>query len=179
MKYLAALLLLLCATSVAATDPSAFTFGGETFVQKFEVKGRAPNAQIEFGLAHETLEGWTKLVTLHSFTQNGNDASRAVTVLANLIRDRHKGAKYRVIKNATTREAIIDFLVPVPNSELMEFNLFKYAPAGDELVAFQFAQRVKLGEIDAEELRNIRNRAVEELVSYDMAPVRAFFGKAN
>ena len=179
MKYLAALVLLLSATSVAAADPPAFRFGGETYVQKFEVKDRVPNAQIEFGLASETLEGWTKLVTLHSFTQNGNEAARAAAGLANLIRERHRGAKYRVITNAATNEAIIDFLLPIPNSALMEFNLFKYAAAGNELVAFQYAQRVKLGEIDAEELRNIRNRAVEEIVSYDMAPVRAFLGKTK
>jgi hypothetical protein len=177
MKRIAALLFLFCAVSFAAADTPAFRFGGETFVKKFEVKERAPNAQIEFGLASETLEGWSKLVTLHSFAQNGNNAHRAAIALASLIRERQKGAKYRVITNDKTGEAIIDFLLPVPNSAMMEFNVFKYAPAGDALVALQFAQRVKLGEIDAEELRGIRNRAVEEMSNYDMAPVRAFFGK--
>ena len=179
MRHLLALLLVVGAASLAAAQTPAFTFGGETYIQKFEVKGRAPNAQVEFGLPGEPLEGWTKLVTLHSFSQNGNDAYRAAAGLATLIRERHRGAKYRVISNAQSREAIIDFLLPVPNSELMEFNLFKYAPAGDELVALQFAQRVKLGEIGAEELRGIRNRAVEEMTTYDMAPVRAFFGKGK
>src|SRR5689334_18266893 len=108
MKYLAALLLLLCTATLAAADTPAFTFGGERYVQKFEVKGRAPNAQIEFGLASEPLEGWTKLVTLHAFAKNGNDAGRAAATLANLVRERYKGAKYRVVTNPKTAEAIID-----------------------------------------------------------------------
>ena len=177
MRHLLALLFLCAATAFAAADTPAFTFGGERYVQKFEVKGRAPDAQIEFGLVGESLEGWTKLLTLHSFTKNGNDAARAVTVLANLIRERHKGTKYGVISNPKTTEAIIDFLLPVPNSELMEFNVFKYAPAGNELVALQFAQRIKLGEVDADQLRAIRAKALDAMANYEMAPVKAFFGK--
>lgn len=177
MKRIVALLLLLASVSFAGADTPAFTFGGEKYLQKFEVKGRSPNAQIEFGLADETLAGWTRLVTLHSFRRNGNDPMRAAATLANLIRERHKGAKYKVITNPKTSEAIIDFLIPVPNSELMEFNVFKYAPAGNELVALQFARRVKLGEIDGAELREIRERAVAEMANYVMAPVKAFFGK--
>lgn len=103
---------------------------------------------------------------------------RAAANLANLIRERHKGAKYKVITNPKTSEAIIDFLIPVPNSELMEFNVFKYAPAGNELVALQFARRVKLGEIDGADLSEIRQQALKEMAQYEMAPVKAFFGKA-
>jgi len=172
-------LLLVLTASVANAATATFRFGGEDFVQKFEVKGRAPNAQIEFGLTNETLQGWTKLVTLHSFTTNGNNAPRAAAVLANLIRERHKGSKYEVITNAKTGEAIIDFLIPVPKSEQLEFNVFKYTPAGNELVAFQFAQRVTLGEVDAEELSKIRQSVLKEIGSYDMAPVKAFFGKGQ
>jgi hypothetical protein len=178
VSRIAALLLVLTA-SLANAGVATFKFGGEDFVQKFEVKGRSPNAQIEFGLAGETLQGWTKLVTLHAFTTNGNDAMRAAATLANLIRERHKGAKYKVITNPKTSEAIIDFLIPVPNSELMEFNVFKYAPAGNELVALQFARRVKLGEIDATELSEIRQQALKEMAQYEMAPVKAFFGKTQ
>ena len=124
-----AALLLFLASSFANAGTATFKFGGEHFVQKFEVKGRAPNAQIEFGLAFEPLKEWTKLVTLHSFVNNGNDAKRAAASLANLVRERYKGAKYELITNAVTGEAIIDFLIPVPNSEFLEFNVFKYAPA--------------------------------------------------
>ncbi len=179
MRRIVAVLLLLAAVASAAANTPAFKFGGESYIQKFEVKGRAPNRQVEFGLANETLEKWIKLVTVHSFTKNGNEALRAAATLANLVRERHKGAKYRVITNPKTSEAIVDFLIAVPNSEQMEFNVFKYAPAGNELVALQFTQRVTLGEIDGAELREIRERALNEIESYEMELVKAFFGKAQ
>jgi hypothetical protein len=177
MRALTAALLLVCSLVSASAQPASFRFGGEQFVQKFEVKARAPNRQVEFGLANEPIEKWTKLVTVHYFTRNGNDAARAAAVLANLVRDRYKGAPYKVINNPKTGEAIVDFLIPVPNTELMEFNVFKYSPAGSELVALQFAQRVKLGEIGGEEMRKIRERAIEEMANYEMKPVKAFVGK--
>jgi len=50
-------------------------------------------------------------------------------------------------------------------------------PAGDGLVALQFARRVKLGEIDGQELSAIRQRALKEMTYYQMGPVKAYFGK--
>lgn len=179
MRRLFAILFLLAFVLPASADTPTFKFGGESFIKKFEVKGRSPNAQIEFGLANEKLEAWTKLLTLHAFTTSGNDATRAAAILANFIRERHQGAKYKVITNPKTAEAIIDFLIPVPNSELMEFNVFKYTPAGKELVALQFARRVKLGEIDGAELAEIRQNAIQEIAKYEMEPVKAFFGKGQ
>lgn len=179
MKKILALLVLITSVSFAGADAPSFQFGGERFVKKFEATGGAPNAQVEFGLENETLKDWTRLVTIHSFPQGGNDAMRAAANLANLIRQRHKGAKYTVITNPNTSETIIDFLIAVPNSELMEFNVFRYTPARNELVALQFARRVKLGEIDAEELSDIRQRAINEMAQYEMAPVKAYFGKAR
>jgi len=176
MKRIVALLLLFSWAALAQADAPTFTFGGETYLKKFEVQGLAPNAQVEFGLATESLEGWTRLVTPHSFTQSGNDAGRAAAALANLVRESYKGAPLRLMTSAQSAEAIIDFLISAPNSDVMEFNVFKYAPAGDGLVAFQFARRIRFGEVDGAALREIRERAVSEIAQYDMAPVRAFFG---
>jgi hypothetical protein len=176
MRAIITLLVLIFTISLASAEPAAFDFGGEHFVKKFDAS-KAPNAQVEFGLEGERIEAWTRLVTVHAFPNGGNDATRAATNLANLIRKRYPGAKYKVISNPKTSEAIIDFLLPVPNSEMMEFNVFKYGPAGDGLVALQFARRVKRGEIDAEELSGIRQRAIKEMAAYEMGPVRAYFGK--
>jgi hypothetical protein len=91
------------------------------------------------------------------------------------------------ISNTETLEAITDLLLPVPKSEMMVFNAFKYTPTGNRLVALQFARRAKLGEIDAKELLDIRQRAInqrainqraiKEMVDYEMGPVKAYFGK--
>jgi hypothetical protein len=176
MRAITTLLFLIFAVSFASAEPAAFDFGGEHFVKKFDAS-KPPNAQVEFGLPGESIEAWTQLVTLHAFPNGGNDAMRAAANLADLIRQRYPTAKYKVINNPKTSEAIIDFLLPVPESAMMEFNVFKYAPAGDGLVALQFARRVKLGEIDAQELSAIRQRAIKEMADYEMGPVKAYFGK--
>jgi len=176
MTRLVTLLLLLVALSCAHAQPASFDFGGERFVKKFDAS-KPPNSQIEFGLPDEPIEAWTRLVTVHAFPNGGNDAARAAANLANLIKQRFPGATYKVIGNPKTSEAIIDFLLPVPNSDTMEFNVFKYAPAGNGLVALQYARRVKLGEIDGTELREIRERAINEMANYAMAPVNAYFAK--
>jgi hypothetical protein len=176
MRTITTLLFLMFAVSCASAEPAAFDFGGEHFVRKFDAS-KAPNAQVEFGLSDESIEAWTRLVTVHAFPNGGNDAMRAAANLANLIRQRYPTAKYKVIKNPKTSEAIIDFLLPVPKSEMMEFNVFKYTPAGNGLVALQFARRVKLGEIDAEQLSGIRRRAIKEMADHEMGSVMTYFGK--
>jgi hypothetical protein len=176
MRAVITLLCLMLAVSFASAEPATFDFDGERFVKKFDAS-KVPNAQVEFGLPAESIEAWTRLVTVHAFPNGGNDAMRAAANLANLIRQRYPTAKYKVINNPKTSEAIIDFLLPVPKSEMMEFNVFKYAPARDGLVALQFARRVKLGEVDADELSGIRQRAIKEMAAYEMGPVKAYFGK--
>jgi hypothetical protein len=178
-RKILALLFLFTSVSFANAEVPAFDFGGDHFVKKFKVPNLAPNQQVEFGLETETLIVCTMLVTIPSFARNGNDAMRMAAGLANLVRERYRGAKYKVVNNPKTPEAIIDFLIPVPNTELMEFNVFKYTPVGNELVALQFARRVKLGEIDGEELAEIRQSAIEEMAQYEMGPVKAYFGKVR
>jgi hypothetical protein len=179
MRSILAGILLLVSLATAQAQDATFKFGGEPFVHKFETRGSQLYRQVEFGLADEPIEQWSKLVTIYSFPKGGNDAARAAARLASLIRERHKGAKYKVITNRKTAEAIIDFLLPVPDTELMEFNVFKYTPVGNELVALQFARRVKLGDIDGAELREIRERAIREMANYDMVQVKVYFGKAQ
>jgi hypothetical protein len=176
MRAAITLIFLMLAVSFASAEPATFDFGGERFVKKFDAS-KAPNAQVEFGLPAESIEAWTRLVTVHAFPNGGNDAMRAAANLANLIRQRYPAAKYKVINNPKTFETIIDFLLPVPKSEMIEFNVFKYAPAGDGLVALQFARRVKLGDVGADELSGIRQRAIKEMAAYEMGPVKAYFGK--
>ena len=63
-----------------------------------------------------------------------------------------------MIKNKDKGDAIIDFLTWAPDSDVMEFNVFKYARAeyGPGLVALQYAQRFKLGDMSVEQFRALR-----------------------
>ncbi len=71
----------------------------------------------------------------------GNDAARAAANLAGLLHQRYPNAPYKITNNGDTSEVMIDFLLPMPESNQMEFNIFKYAPAGNGLVALQFGRR--------------------------------------
>ena len=59
----------------------------------------------------------------------------------------------------------------------MEFNVFKYAKAanGRGLVAIQYAQRVKLGELDVEGMRELREKSVQYMADTDIDRAREYF----
>jgi hypothetical protein len=176
MRTIVALLLLVGAIALGRAETAAFTFGGERFVKKFEVRGLAPNQQVEFGLENETLEGWTSLVTLHSFVRSGNVPANAAANLANVLRQRYPGSPYKIATHPKTSETIIDFMIPA-NADVLEFNVFKYAPAGGELVALQFARRIKFRDMTRDEMAAIRQRALDEIADYEISAVKAYFGK--
>lgn len=179
MRKILALLLLLLSTSLAAAETASVTFDGERFVKKHEVSGNPAAVMVEFGLEGESLPGWNKLVSLHSFPRGGNDAPRAAANLMKLVKDRYQDAPVQLLTNDKTSEAVIDFLISAPGSDVVEFNVFKYAPVGNEIIALQYARRFKRGEFDAKGFDALRQRAVDEMARYEMTPVRTYFRKSN
>ena len=113
---------------------------------------------------------------MHAFPQT-NDPKAAVGALARTIRQRDASTKMRLIANDATGESMLDFLAF--KGEVAEFNVFKYAPAanGRGVVAVQFARHFRLGELDAEEVRQLRQRAVNEMAGFDVSPARAAFAR--
>ena len=74
-------------------------------------------------------------------------------------------------------EAIVDFLTWVPGSDVMEFNVFKYAKAGEDgtgLIALQYAQRIK-ADMEVADFRALRQRMVDEMLHTDAEPAREYF----
>jgi hypothetical protein len=84
-----------------------------------------------------------------------------------------------VLNEPKSGEAMQELLYALPKSEVVEFNVYKYAHAGRGkwLVAAQYAFRFNLGELDGKEVRKLRLTAVDLMASFDMAGVRAFFDK--
>jgi hypothetical protein len=117
-----------------------------------------------------------KLVTLHAFPQ-ARDVAAAAGALARTVRQRDASTKMRLIANDATGEAMLDFLAF--KGDLVEFNVFKYAPAanGRGVVAVQFARRFRLGELDAEVVKQLRQRAVNDMAGFDVSPARAAFAR--
>ena len=61
----------------------------------------------------------------------------------------------------------------------MEFNVFKYARAanGKGLVAMQYAQHIKLGDLDVEGMRALRVRSVDDMAATDIAQAQDYFAR--
>jgi hypothetical protein len=178
MRVLAVLALVLAVlqATLSAAEAQSVTFGGERYSQKYRQFVNASHSYVELGRDGESLKGWTKLITLHVFPQTA-DPKAAVGALARTVRQRDKSARMSLIANDATGESMLDFLAF--QGDLAEFNVFKYAPAGNGrgVVAVQFARRFRLGELDADEVRRLRQRAVDEMAGFDVGPARAAFAR--
>lgn len=179
------LILLLAAAAVASAiaEPLTAEFGGETYTLNFQNQGKLPDGEPGEGLAEFTLEGetvndWSKLFAYHLYPQMPEDPTAAVKTLGKIVKETNKDANFAIIENDKTGEAIIDFLTWVPGSDgPMEFNVFKYAKAenGPGLVAIQYAQHIKLHELDVEAMRKLRETSVQNMADTDIGQARDYF----
>ena len=178
MRVLAVLALVLAAllSTLSAAEAQSVSFGGERYSPRHQQTVNASHSYVELGRDGESLKGWTRLVTLHAFPQ-ARDVAAAAGALARTVRQRDASTKMRLIANDATGEAMLDFLAF--KGEVGEFNVFKYAPAasGRGVVAVQFARRFRLGELDAEDVKQLRERSINEMAGFNMGPARAAFAR--
>ena len=115
----------------------------------------------------------------HAYPEAGEDLTLAAATLGKVVKEVNKDANFALVENPDTGEAIIDFLTWAPDSDVMEFNVFKYARAANApgLVALQYAQRFTLGDLDVSNLRALRVRSVEEMAHTDIGPARDYFAR--
>lgn len=184
MRMLPVLAALLASFSLARADAPSVEFDGERYALNFEDQAVLPDGKpgdgiAEFTLPGETVQNWSKLFAYHSYPEMDDDPVAAVKVLGKIVKENNKDANYAIIENETTGEAIIDFLTWAPESEVMEFNVFKYARAADGhgLIAMQYAQHIKLGEIDVEGMRALRERTVADMAATDFKQAQDYFAK--
>ncbi len=131
----------------------------------------------EFTIPGETLDDWSKLFAFHAYPQMGEDPLAATRMVGKVVKEKNKDASFAIVANESTGEAIIDFLTWEPESDILEFNVFKYARASDGLglIAMQYAQHIKLGDIDVAGMRALRHRAVEVMGHTDISQAQAYF----
>ena len=171
LRIAAALLAFLSSLAVAGAQPSTLAFGGEQYVRKHE-QSNEKAAILEFVPAGESLEGWTKLVGFHGFWDNMGTAADAAHVLAGLARRQYPGGPAPRVRTKGA-EALVDFVAKAPNSEVVEFNVFKYGRAADGrgVVAFQFARRFR--GLAPEEVRTLAAGSIAEAAGFDLKIVNA------
>ncbi|WP_072375863.1 hypothetical protein [Hyphomicrobium sp. NDB2Meth4] len=175
-----AVLFALSSIAMAADTPSV-EFGNETFSLGFEDQRTLPDGQpgnglAEFTLPGESVDNWSKLFAFYSYPEMNVDPVTAVEAVGKAVKESNKDANYAIVTN-DKGEAIIDFLTWAPDSDVMEFNVFKYAPAADGrgLVAMQYAQHVKLGDTDVEQMRELRATSVADMAATDIDQAQKYF----
>ncbi len=185
MPFLITSFCALCLLAVAQptrADTSAVEFDGQRYLLEYQKAPKSAEGQPGNGLAEFTLEGesakdWTKLFAFHVYPEAGDDPSLAAARLGKVVKEDNPDANFALQENKEKGDAIIDFLTWAPGSDVMEFNVFKYARAqyGPGLVALQFAQRFKLDDLSVNEFRALRARAVEAMAETDIAPAHDYF----
>lgn len=186
MRCLSILALCALATSVVAAEAPTVEFDDQRYTLNFADQATLANGQsgdgiAEFTLAGETVQDWSKLFAFHAYPEMGDDPIAAVQAVGKAVKENNKDANFAIVANDKTGEAIIDFLTWAPDSDIMEFNVFKYARAvdGRGLIALQYAQHIKLGDIDVEGMRALREHAVEEMASMSMIDAQKYFAEKN
>jgi len=174
--------LFLALVTCGLAEVPAIDFSGQTYHLDYQDRAKLPdggfgNGVAEFTLPGETVNDWTKLFAFHSYPEAGDDPALAVATLGKVVKEVNKDANFALTEDAKTGEAIVDFLTWAPGSDVMEFNVFKYARAanGPGLVALQYAQRLKADDMDVADFRALRQRSVEEMARTDVKPARDFF----
>jgi len=175
-------LCLFAAATLARAEPPTVEFDGQHYHLDSQEQPKLPSGGLGNGLAQFTLEGqtaddWTKLFAFHVYPEAGDDPTLAAVALGKVIKESNPDAQFALTENKKDGNAVIDFLTWAPGSDVMEFNVFKYARAeyGPGLIALQFAQRFKLGDMSVDEFRALRERAVKAMAETDMAPARTYF----
>ena len=184
MRQLRVVIAMLAWVTLAHAEAPTVEFAGDRYTLNFEDQaqqedGSPGDGLAEFTLPGETVNDWSKLFAYHAYPEMGDDPVAAVKMVGKVVKETNKDANFAIIENEKTGEAIIDFLTWTPESDVMEFNVFKYARAADGkgLVAMQYAQHIKLGEIDVEGMRALRASSVQEMADTAISQAQAYFAR--
>jgi len=179
MRAICALLWVIVAGSLAFAQTPAVEFGSQRYIKKKEMALRADEISVEFGLEKEPLAAWTRLLTFHWLPNADIKPASAAGTMGKFIEGHAEVLGSRVLDHPKTGEAMLDILYATPKSEVVEFNIYKYALSGTGrgLVAARYAFRFNLGERESTEVRKLKSRAVAQMGKFDMAAVRSYFDK--
>ena len=122
------------------------------------------------------MESWRKLFVVHWFPKETGSPVEAAKRLATLAKTRSPAAD-ALLAVEQPGEALVHFAASSPDSEVVEVDAFKFAPAADGqgLVAVQFAFRFTPGETAPALLKAARQHAVAEIRAFDLGQVRSYF----
>jgi hypothetical protein len=184
MRQLRVAVAMLAWVTLAHAEAPTVEFAGDRYTLNFEDQaqqedGSPGDGLAEFTLPGETVSDWSKLFAFHAYPEMGDDPVAAVKMVGKVVKETNKDANFAIVENEKTGEAIIDFLTWTPESDVMEFNVFKYVRAsnGKGLVAMQYAQHIKLADIDVAGMRALRARSVDDMAALAITPAQDYFAR--
>ena len=155
--------LFLASATCGRAEALVIDYSGQKYHLDYENRGKLPDGRLgngvaEFTLPGETVNDWTKLFAFHSYPEAGDNPGLAAATLGKVVKEVNKDANFALTEDPKTGEAIVDFLTWAPHSDVMEFNVFKYARAanGPGLVD---AQRFKADDFGVDDFRALRQRS--------------------
>jgi hypothetical protein len=137
-SVLSAICVLLPAAMLSAAN---LEFDGETYVKK-DSNDTPEIRRVEYVRENETLDNWTRLITIRNFTALDN-AKEAVLAFAERLKQDDPSSDPVTLISNDGETAIISFVVGPEDGSYGEFNVWRYAKVEGYpgLIACQFAYR--------------------------------------
>ncbi|AFM11660.1 hypothetical protein [Turneriella parva] len=123
----------------APTEKKSIEYDGETYFLA-HTDATADQALEEYLREGETLENWTKMVSVRAF-KNFNDPKEIVRLFVAALKKQHPDAPYEAARIPETREIMLDFVTWPADGSYAEINIWKFRKVSVGVVAFQFALR--------------------------------------
>ena len=114
-------------------------------------------------------------VVFHSFPDSGKDVPCGVGNMIKWIKERDPKVQFGLIENKSG-EAIVNFLLSpgVSDDVMLSCPRYTRAPDGKGLIALQYDERFKLGQVDGDDVKALRKRAIDAMAKFDMSEVKAW-----
>jgi hypothetical protein len=92
-----------------------------------------------------------------------------------------KGGDRSVEFRLQGREAIVDFLLSPGVSDDVTLSCLRHTRAldGKGLIALQYDERFKLGQVDGDDVKALRKRAIDAMAKFDMSEVKEWYARGK
>ena len=127
-------------------DTQSLSFDGREFVLKFKAENQSVPL-FEYFLANESPSEWTELVDfrIEPKVPRANKPLDHAARTAKLFKATYPLMPFAMYKNDKTGEALLDFLILLPDKDGLEFNAFRFYAAGSDhrVLCFHYAKKLK------------------------------------
>jgi hypothetical protein len=178
MRFVLAILVVVCGFVFSVANAEVVTFNGETFPKKAVSQSPTGEKLIEFVRENETFDKWTKLLAYRYYpaAANNTDPVKAATIMAQIVNTKNKNTKAVPRANPTKDNAILNFYQWPADKSFTEFNMMRFTKSedGKAVISLQIAFRLPYVAPEDVETTIVLSPSVgNSLVTYDMKRVSA------